>query len=546
VGPAVVLAVAVALAALGYDPSAPAVAPKTAVLLVVGLSVLALSLPAAIRSRRLALSTGGVGWLLLCGWGLLSLAWADHPQLGDLSIWLGGGAILVYASQLDESQGRAAAQWAAVLIGAGSALALAVQAVAGARGIALHGLHGNPNWLGLVLATTLPLQLEPLAADRVRRTARWWLVVVSVVLALSALLVSGSRVAWLAVAVAALACGRGRVRYGVAGVAAVALTYAWVAGDLARSLGGRWWVWRTSFNASVMGLPQGHGMGDFPHAFLQAQGVRLAGLPPEQAAATFENATTAHQDWLQLGCEGGLVAPLLLAAIVVVSFVRLRHSWRAGAASLLVVGVCALGDAPLRQPAVIAVFCLVLAATPRLKRRPTDVVLAAATLLAVIVMLPAAASRWLGARQLTAARDLPLTERVAQLSRTVEVDPRSGELQLALGLAHLESGDPGAALARLQRSRALLANVGTEVAIGNAHLGLGATPAAIGAYQRALALHPALFRAHANLAEALRLAGELDRAARHLEVARELMPHHPKLQRLAEQLRRDRIDAATQ
>ncbi|RLB59316.1 MAG: hypothetical protein DRI90_15560 [Deltaproteobacteria bacterium] len=543
---AVVLAGAVALASLSYDPSAPAAAPKTAVLLVVGLAALALSLPTTIRSRRLALTTGGAGWLLLCAWGLLTLAWADHPQVGDLAIWLGGGAVLLRVSRLDAEEVRVAAGWAGVAVGSGSSVALAIQAALGARGLALHGLHGNPNWLGLVLATTLPLQLDRLASEGARRTLRWWALTGSVALTAAALLLSGSRVGWLALAVVALVCGRGPIRWWVTSLVGAALTYALVAGDLAQSLGGRWWLWRTSVNAALTGLPWGHGMGGFPHAFLDAQGARLASWSPEQAALRFENATTAHQEWLQLLCEGGLLAPALLLAVLVLSFLQLRRRWRAGAATVLAVAVCTLGDAPLRQPAVIAILCLVLAATPRLQPRRGDLVLAVATLVAVAVLLPTAASSWLGARRLTAARELPLADRLARLGAAVKAEPQSGELALALGLAHLEVGEPQAALADLERSRGLLANLGTDVAIGNAHLQLGATAAAIVAYRRALRRHPALFRAHANLAEALRIAGDLDQAVHHLAVARELMPNHPKLLQTAERLRRDQIDAATQ
>jgi len=545
VSPAVVLAVAVALAALVHDPSAPAAVPKTAALLVVGLSLVALRLPVALRARSLTLSGGAAGWLLLCAWALTTLAWADHPLLGDLSLWLAGGAVAVYASQLEQEPGQAAARGAAVLIGLGSAGAVAVQAATGARGIGLHGLHGNPNWLGLVLAATLPLQLEALARPGGRRAPRWWLGALSVVASVPALLLSGSRVAWLALAVVAVVTGRGKIRYLVVGGAALALLHGWLAGDLSRSLAGRGWLWRSSLAAAARGLPLGHGMGDFSHAFLHAQGVRLGRMAPEEAVATFENATTAHQDWLQLACEGGPVAALLLLAVLGLAFVKLRHRWPAGAATVLAVAICGLGDAPLRQPAVVAVVCLVLGATPRLPARRLDGVVAVATLIGVVVVLPSATARWLGARQLTAARDLPLPDRLAQLRRAVAMDPRSGQAALALGLALLEGGDPRGALAELERSRERLANVGTEVAIGNAQLALGAPEPAIAAYRRALALHPALFRGHANLAEAYRVKGDLDRAATHLALARELLPNHPKLVRLAEQLRRDRIDAAT-
>jgi hypothetical protein len=47
------------------------------------------------------------------------------------------------------------------------------------------------------------------------------------------------------------------------------------------------------------------------------------------------------------------------------------------------------------------------------------------------------------------------------------------------------------------------------------------------------------------LVEALRRAGDFDGAERELAVARQLQPHHPKLARIAEELRRARIDADT-
>jgi tetratricopeptide (TPR) repeat protein len=88
-----------------------------------------------------------------------------------------------------------------------------------------------------------------------------------------------------------------------------------------------------------------------------------------------------------------------------------------------------------------------------------------------------------------------------------------------------------------------MANVGTDVALGNAHLGTGALGPAIAAYQAALARHPGSFRGHANLAEALRRQGRLAEATQHLEVARRLLPGHPKLAELAERLTRDRQEA---
>jgi len=90
-------------------------------------------------------------------------------------------------------------------------------------------------------------------------------------------------------------------------------------------------------------------------------------------------------------------------------------------------------------------------------------------------------------------------------------------------------------LAELERSRALLPQVATEVAIGNAHLFAGDADAAAAACQRALRLDPGSFRAHANLAVALRRLGRDDDAELHLRAARRIWPYHPVLAAIAAQ-----------
>jgi tetratricopeptide (TPR) repeat protein len=160
------------------------------------------------------------------------------------------------------------------------------------------------------------------------------------------------------------------------------------------------------------------------------------------------------------------------------------------------------------------------------------------------LLLAIAASTWLGARRLTSAREDLLPEaRLPVLASAARIDPRSGEAALALGLAKLELGDPAGALHDLERSRPLLANIGTDVAIGNAHAASGDPSRAAAAYRRALARHPGSFRAHVNLADALARLRAFDEAEAHLAVARALWPGHPKLAAVAERARRARIEA---
>jgi len=533
------LTVALALAALGYDPSAPAEVAKLPLSLLVALAALALALPTMLRRSRPLVTAAGVPWLALCGWSALSLAWADHPAPAALGGWIAGAALMLVASGWQPEQLRRTAGEAALIVAAGSSLAAILQAL---RGTAIVGLQGNPNWLGLVLACALPLAIDhALGLERgPARVAAGACVLVGA----CAVLLSGSRAAWVALAAATLLLAARRWRW-LAAAPLFAIGYAWLSGDLLASLRGRLWIWQATLTASGEHPLAGHGTGEFPFAFLDAQGDMLSGLAYDEAAVRFVNATSAHNDWLQLLLEGGLPALLLAAAALAMAAWQLRRSWPGGAACVLAVMVAAAGDAPMRLTSVILLVALVLAATPPLAPRRPDRLLAIAALLATVALLPRAASDWIGHRRLTSARALVLDARATALAGAAKASPSSGEIALARGLARLELGQPKAALPSLERSRELLANVGTDVAIGNCQLQLGNAGAAISAYRRALARHPALVRARVNLAEAHRTAGALDEAERQLTIARELQPHHPKLKRIAEQLRRDRIDEAT-
>jgi tetratricopeptide (TPR) repeat protein len=305
------------------------------------------------------------------------------------------------------------------------------------------------------------------------------------------------------------------------------------------ALAGRVWIWRASGDAALTYLPFGAGLGRFPHAFLDAQGARLAELGPGEAARRFQNATSAHDDYLEVTVDSGLPALLLLGGALaagLAAHARGRAAWPAGAATVLVFAVCALGDSPLGQPAAVGLLALVLAAGRRPARR-TRAVPALAWLGAAALLAPTLAA-YLAMRRATLADDAAPPERLARLASAARLDPRSGEIALSLGLAELSLGDAAAALPELERSRALLANVGTDVAIGNAQLLLGDPTAADAAYRRALAHDPGSFRAHANRIEALRQLGRLDEAAHELAVARQLEPTHPGLDALADRLGR--------
>ena len=543
-----VLGIAAAIALLAWDPAVPAADPKRALLLVVAAAALAWTPPRA-RDRSAAgavveIPAAAAAFLALAVLAACSLAWGNGGGWRDLTT-LGGAAVLSIAASLrPRAEVAAMARATASVLGGGAALWVLLEALTGARGLALHGGQGNPNWLGLVLAVTLPLSLSALVSAR--RGSRGEQVLALLVLPqIPALLLAQSRTAWVALAAAGvvtLVDTRTPLRRNAS--VALALTLAIgaaatvvVAHGAARSLDGRIWIWRLAARAAADALPFGDGLGAFPHRFLDLQGEALAGLPTAEAARRFVNATTAHNDWLEITVETGLPGLALLASAIIAGIVACRRAGaRAEAASLIAFGVAALADSPLRQPAVLAPVVLALASAPRTVpitfASPRTVV--ALGLAAAAALLPIAGTTWLGARAASQARDADPERKIALLARAAEVDPRSGEIAFAAGVAHLERSEPAAAVAELERSRALLPQIATDVAIGNAHLMAGDADAAATAYRRALRRDPGSFRAHTNLAVALRRLGRDDDAELHLRAARRIWPHHPVLAEIAE------------
>lgn len=605
---AALLGVGAALAALIHDPQAAAADAKRAALLAAAAAGLAAALGRTARGGPAgSMGWAGALWIAFVGWSGVSVAWGRAPGVGTLEAWGGATGLMIAAAMLPGagSRSRRAAGVAAAGIGGGSALIALAQYAAGARGFAVHGGHGNPNWLGLVLAIALPLTLDLAAALRREKAWTWMLVAALVVAQAPALYLSRSRVAWVATAVTLLGWAatamlgrRGRAAalglLAAAGIGAAVLSGA-RAGELAEAMReaqeaaeeatatpaqgagegeaplaaaweGRNWIWQASADAAAAALPLGVGLGGFAHAYLDAQGERLAGLDAPTASRRFLNATTAHNDWIQAAVEGGAPGLLLLAAAIGAGLSGARRGqWRGGAASLVAFAICGLGDSPMHQPAAAALVALTLGAarapspgvagaggaSGRARRRPRPRgpgarrALLIGALVAAAILLAAAARSWIAARWVSAARDAAPATRVSLLERAARLDPWNGEAALSLGLARLELGDAAGALPELLRSRELLANVGTEVAIGNAQVALGEPERAAAAYARALRWSPGSFRAHANAVEAMVRLGRLDEADRHLAAARSLWPGHPKLGPITERLRRARVDAGT-
>ncbi|MEQ9320330.1 MAG: O-antigen ligase family protein, partial [Polyangiaceae bacterium] len=524
-------AVAVAIAALAFDPmAASAATPKIALAVVVALVVLAPSLPHLFR-HRIAPPSGLVPWLALAGWSLLSLAWSPRPDPSIVALWLAAGGIAVATSALeDRAQRRLLTGRVATLVTAGASLVVLAQWATGAEGIACHGAMGNPNWLGLTLACALPLVVGHAShrGGRERIAA-----IATVALGVAGLVLAESRVAFVALAIVGAAAvvrrSNARRRRALVLAAIVAVPLAVVAARAwAEPLAGRLWLASVSFDAWRDAPFVGHGSGAFTSAYLAAQAAPLADLPIDEAARRYLFATTAHGDWVQLAVEGGLVA----FALGVLPFaLAITTAPAASASAVAVVALCMLGDAPLRQPAVVLLLALALADTPPLAHRDRrDALSFLAVTVVLTCLLPRATTQWHAERAAHAAHDAVPAERLATLERARRMAPWWGAPAFDAGLTLLDLGEPERALAAFdEAARAGMVGPSSYIARGNALVGAGHPAEAVASYQAALHLHPASFRAHANLSEAARLSGDLGMAARHLALARDLQPHHPKL-----------------
>lgn len=582
------LAAATATAAVAYDPRAPAADPKRALALLLAVVALAAAVvrpasegPAVPGAVPRAVPRAVRAFVGFVAWSGVTLAWGAPAGARDLAAWVAaaGAAVVILRWPIDEA--RRTAERAAVLAGGAAAGIATAQRLSGARGLFVHGGQGNANWLGLLLALTLPLTIGLAVRLHRERAAKAGVAVAAAgAIQIVGLALSHSRVAWAATALVAAALTAALVRgapparwrvLAVIGVAlAIAVPFAAFEGSAAEARApaavenedvpvaiawkGRVWIWRSSADAAASSLPFGVGLGGFAHAYLEAQGLRLAELEPKVASRRFLNATTAHQDWLEVLVDAGLPALTLLAlALGCGARAAARGGWPAGAAAIAAVAVCAAGDSPLRQPGVVLVLGLVLGGcadpwpdiAPNERSRKLGALARVGLLLAAAWLLAVSVSTWIGARRLTAAKEALPGERRALLAAAARVDPRSGEIALERGLLELSSGDAEAALVALRRSWSLLANIGTEVAIGNAEASLGRPEAAIEAYQAALRRHPGSFRAHANVTQPLLALGRIDEADRHLAIATQLWPGHPRLAEMREQIRRARSDRAT-
>ncbi len=556
------------LACVAYDPDATAADPKRALLLLFAIVCASLPLSQFDWRMRPPLRLGAV----FLGLSAISVLWGRWSGVLDLATWCGAATLGWAAARGGEVDARASARIVAMFVGAiVSAWALLAFAM-GHRGFGVHAGQGNPNWLGLLLAIALPLSLD--WSPRQGRPLKMAVVAIQV----PAIFVSHSRVGWAAAAISvllvvsvaayarrreaalmllALGIGCG-IALGIAASDRAAATKIVTAKELLdapdrqveatplRSLEGRIWIWRNSIDAARENLPFGVGLGGFGHAYLDAQGKRLGELSPRSAARQFVNATTAHQDYLQVSVESGPLTLLVLAACLASALVALfRARWVSGAAAILAFALCMLGDSPMRHPAPCVLICLVLFGLPKGDGAPDgkwSIWLTVCARLSLAGLLAMSTECWMASRALTSAERADPASRVRLLSRATSLAPWSGEAHLARGLHLLGQGQLHESAICLTKADRHLANVGTKTAIGELRLAEG-SPVAVDAFRSALAWHPGSLRARMGLAEAYRRCGKLASAEEQARVAVSLAPGESRAIDLLESILADLIDA---
>jgi hypothetical protein len=558
---AVAAALTLAAACLVYDPSAPASDCKRVAILLVVILALAWHAPQRLRVPLPSYAVAGLSFL---GVSAASLSWGESSGARDLATLFAAGCV----GLLSALGWASAVNLVGLLVGGSTGFVVLVSALMGGRGFALHAGQGNPNWAGLLLAVTLPLSIAATRDIRSQSLAIGCAVAASS--ELPALYLTHSRVAWVAAFAAACLWGlvaivrrkggsgatvalAAVIAIGVIAVAAGTIVLPWSTGRTGEatqtteasadvSLRGRIWIWRASAQAAKTSLPFGSGLGSFSRHYLDAQGELLSGLSPARASRLFVNATTAHNEYLQVAIESGPLA-LVLFVVTLALAARARALERADAslASIVVVSVCAVGDSPLRQPALMLVVGLLLAprvGPPRvLPRSVIPVVLVFASLLLFLSTRTLLAARWR-----TAALTRDPAGRIHGLKRASQMDPTSGEAAVDLGVTLLASGDADGAERVLLDGRTRLADLALVTALGEAQLAKSDLVSAVHSFSDALSWDPGSVRARVGLGEAERRAGNLERAREAWQVASTLAPFDPRVRALGQAVKEDAMD----
>jgi putative inorganic carbon (HCO3(-)) transporter len=234
----------------------------------------------------------------------------------------------------------------------------------------VYGTLGNPNFVGVLMAMSLPLTAALHRRSESPRHTRMW--EGAMALQALALVATGSRGAVLGLAAAIIVYASlrwsPRVRVALAallvfGVVAVALSPA---RPIDTTVAGRLHLWRIATPHAFEQPVTGWGPGAVPLRFPEWQrAAARAGVRDRRFAGPTDH---VHNDYLESLIERGipgllsLLLPLALTVVVVVRHARPASPLLTGAAAAIAAGAaCALVDFPLARPVALAWWWLGIA-----------------------------------------------------------------------------------------------------------------------------------------------------------------------------------------
>ena len=467
--------------------------------------------------------------------GLLALLRSPSPGVGAWEVWLDllflGGVLL--GAGLGPRRLFIGVSLAGVALLAVTTLeALGVGPICPAA-VSNAGTMGNPNFTGAVLALAAPAALA-LAL----RGGRWWGRAAWGGLAAACVAATvhiGSWTGAVGAAVGLFALGihalhlRGRPRLALgAGALLVVLVGAALASPTVRGhLADRWYMARVSAAAGLEAPLRGHGLGGFPHAFLDAQADVLEENVDERGRWT--RALHAHSEPMHALVERGL--PGLLAWLGLwgaIAWISIRRRGLPGLTGILAAGFAlSLGEFPQHLVPVQLILGLAVGRSatasapnfgpegpPTGARRWTRHLV---WLLAIPLFL---VPPWL------ALSDRALTQ--GDPAQALAVNPWNGRAAFAVALVEQDGLAPtGCAYARL--ADRLLPSPASAMTLGLCAARRGRTDEGIVALRRAARWNPRNAAAHANLALLLLEAGDLAGARNHAVRASSLRPGDPAI-----------------
>ena len=361
-----------------------------------------------------------------------------------------------------------------------------------------------------------------------------------------------------ALAAGAVLLGKGRARWAALfGALALGAAAAWWFRD-------RQWthglIWRDTVALWLSRPWLGCGLGRFHIEFPEYATAALRALWPEQKVII----NYAHNEYLQVLAETGIVGFALLANLVVAALIAFRRTLRLdGAGGPLAAGLALAAAALLAQnlfspdlrfgvSAFLAFFCLGsalgLSAEPSLRESPLPEFpgrygLAALGAAALLAWGSLAAQPMLAQRRLSRQPGFhvqpsqELSEALRILEERLRAEPGNADLAESLAFAYAKEKSWDLAMDRFELAARLApARPGPLNNLGNIQYSLGNLPRAIAYWERSVVVAPDQIDAHLNLGKALYETGKLKESSSHLQAVLRQDPANEKAQILLKKM----------